>query len=52
MENNQNARAQPGAQVCPPKVSRLKMLSAEQTAVYHQRLIRALPELAGMIAWQ
>jgi hypothetical protein len=51
MEINQNAGAQPGAQIGPPKVSRLKMLSADQTPVYHQRLIRALPELAGMNAW-
>jgi hypothetical protein len=39
MENSQNATAQPGAQICPPKVSRLKMLSAGQTPAYHHWLI-------------
>jgi hypothetical protein len=51
MENKPATTAQPGAQICPPGVLRLKMLSAGQTPVYHQKLIRALPELAGMIAW-
>jgi hypothetical protein len=51
METKPATTAEPLAQICPPGVLWLKMLSADQTPAYHQRLIRALPELAGMIAW-